>query len=312
VTPVPYSLQPQPLPGHEAEHHRRLSEGSAHVQSLVEADLSVVATVFIFARLRPAHTVHRVEVGVAGIWTVGAIFLFTSLGASLGFPAGANPLLLFVPILIGLICRLGMVTLIMATSARRRGVSLNLRNLFYEVVFVMAATLPRATIQGVLGNLPLSNGIVSPELGQIYAATAALTVLIFAPLGTIIQTLLCERCLSRTDMPVVQPGTDESGQHVAVPVETAAGPPPTTPGRAIAGKVSAIFEPAVATAVTTLWDPAVTTLWEPTVSALFEPNEMTLADHDDELIDGAHGRPQRSDERYWMDAPSSNYHTKKS
>lgn len=230
VIPVPQSLasrQPDPNAAtYGSTHGRMLAGGSGGFEPLVEADLSVVTTIFIFARLRPRHTVHRVEEGIAGIWTVGAIFLFVSLGSNLKLPAQSrlvpsNPLALLAPVAAGLVARLGALCALMAATTRARGLTLNARNLFFETGFVFAGTLPRATIQGVLGRLPQQNGIVSPELGELYAASASITVLLFAPLGVILQSLLCERCLSRTDMPPAPPGVGVA-QHGVPAAEPAA------------------------------------------------------------------------------------------
>ncbi|KAJ1617642.1 hypothetical protein T492DRAFT_1098259 [Pavlovales sp. CCMP2436] len=222
VVPVPDSLSVTKRAAMaEAGGHRLLAEAAAaaggHFESLVEADLCVVSTVYIFARLRPVHTVHRVEQGVSGVWTVAAIFLFTSLGSNLSLPATGNPLALLAPVAAGLCARVVAISLVMACSTHMRGLSFNLKNCFYESAFVLFATFPRATIQGVLGRLPLQNKLVSPEIGLLYIQTAALTVLVMAPLGVVLQSAFCERLLHRTDIADV---------HVAASEAHAAAHPP--------------------------------------------------------------------------------------
>jgi len=227
VVPVPDSLSVTKRAAMaEAGGHRLLAEAAAaaggHFESLVEADLCVVSTVYIFARLRPVHTVHRVEQGVSGVWTVAAIFLFTSLGSNLSLPATGNPLALLAPVAAGLCARVVAISLVMACSTHMRGLSFNLKNCFYESAFVLFATFPRATIQGVLGRLPLQNKLVSPEIGLLYIQTAALTVLVMAPLGVVLQSAFCERLLHRTDIADVHVAASEAHPAALAPLHAPA------------------------------------------------------------------------------------------
>lgn len=215
----------------------------APAEALVEADLAVVATLFFFARLRPAHTVLRVEESVGAVWTVAALFLFVSLGSNLTLPrtglsrpsgshaqlggageggggalAGAGPprvCALLIPLAAGLCARAFAALAVLMASASTRGVAPKLdangvrgrggglgsavaalRHGMREAAFYLAATLPRATLQGVLGGLPLQNAIVSTHVGELYHAAAACTVVLLAPLGVVAQELLCERLLA--------------------------------------------------------------------------------------------------------------------
>ncbi|KAJ1617168.1 hypothetical protein T492DRAFT_894158 [Pavlovales sp. CCMP2436] len=57
--------------------------------------------------------------------------------------------------------------------------------------------MPRATIQGVLNALPYENKLVPEDIGLLYKRAAAVCVLILAPAGIIMQTLVCENAASR-------------------------------------------------------------------------------------------------------------------
>lgn len=184
----------------ERPHHgpKRMQQA----EGLVEADLAVVATIFFFARLRPPHAVRRIEESVAAVWTVAALCLFVSLGSALDLPALAPghgiasvPAALLLPLAAGLGCRFVCYLLLLYATAPQRRVPRTACNALLEATFCACATMPRATIQGVLGSLPLRGHVVSAEVGELIHAAAAMTVLLFAPLGVIVQELGCERAL---------------------------------------------------------------------------------------------------------------------
>jgi hypothetical protein len=237
ITPVPESLL-----GRRAE-----AKAGGFTPSLIQADLCVMICLFIFKRLRPVQAMHRVEEGISGLWTVGAIFLFVSLGSNLNLPAQtsllpANPLELLIPVVAGLAARTVIQIGFMAVTSTYRGVPFTLQNLAYEIGFMICACLPRATTQSVLGSLALQNALTSPEVGQLFAATSTMTILAFAPVGVVMQSLICERCLAKTIMPSGSSAADDASAEAHD--EAAARARPTTGlGRALETLRSYIFEP---------------------------------------------------------------------
>lgn len=202
-----------PMPG--ATEPARVQAGASRVASsgrLVEADLAVVATAFFFARLRPAHTVARVEASVGSVWSVAALCLFVSLGSALELPELApdlgfagSALALVAPLGAGLCARFLCYLCLLRATARARRTPPTMRNAALEASFCSAATLPRATVQGVLGALPLHAAIVSDAEGQLIRAAAAGTVLLLAPLGVVVQEAWCERALEVATPPSPPP-----------------------------------------------------------------------------------------------------------
>lgn len=194
-----------------------------HGESLINADLSVCACVFAFAQMVPHATVHRIETSFGQLWVFGALFLFVSLGANLIVPTSAEHAAYFLPTLFGLIARQFANLFVLYFTAGFRGVESTARNLAYETIFLLGATMPRATIQGVLNALPLENKLVSEEVGMLYKRAAAICVLILAPAGIIIQTLLCEKALGQTAVPVIKTSRHAGGEERAWSMEKLTG-----------------------------------------------------------------------------------------
>lgn len=108
------------------------------------------------------------------IWTLGQILLFVLIGASVDISSlsgnlGLGTLLIFT----GLIGRsLGVYLCLLGTD-------LNLR----EKMFCIIAYIPKATVQAAIGALPLSSGVTG---GEIILSISVLSILITAPLGSIL------------------------------------------------------------------------------------------------------------------------------
>lgn len=229
VLPMPERLHPA----------GRIGGGRSGAEGgLVEADLAVVVALFVFARLRPRGAVRALEEGIGALWTVAALLLFTELGANLHPPAveptagGVAPtaLAMFAPIAAGLCARALAYAVLCASRAAARpermpaphdaGVLFRLHAPVWalETLFCIAGTLPRATIQGVLGGLALQNKLVSHRVGQLIQSSAALTVLLLAPLGVFMQArapMPPAAASSRCAMPLVSLPTKETAAALA-------------------------------------------------------------------------------------------------
>ncbi len=117
------------------------------------------------------------------IWLFAEIFLFVLVGAQVNvrvaFEAGLKGIVI---VFIGLIGRsIGVFISTLKTS-------LNLK----ERLFCIISYLPKATVQAAIGAIPLSLGVAS---GDTILAMAVLSILITAPLGSVLIKLSAHRLL---------------------------------------------------------------------------------------------------------------------
>lgn len=183
----------------------------ALASSLVNAELTVVATVLLASMRLLMRTVSRLESSFGAIWPIVALVLGTSLGANLNFPTRADTFAYLLPVFAGLCARSLTLCALMASTAAVRRVPLSARNLLVDTAFLTSATLPRATLQGLLNALPLQTRLVDARVGEIFRATAALTVLFFAPIGVTVSALVCERSLRLAAVPAVHSDRRDGG-----------------------------------------------------------------------------------------------------
>jgi len=132
-------------------------------QSFLEPALSVISTTFTFGYFRP-QTIHGHEELFAGTWVMFAIFLFTNIGLNIknlpqkfGYAFPLYPMLAvgislrFIAILIILLSTFKRRTCSCATCAESPS-SLSVVTLCKESLFCLMASIPRATIQGLLAH----------------------------------------------------------------------------------------------------------------------------------------------------------------
>ncbi|BAU07450.1 cation:proton antiporter [Fischerella sp. NIES-3754] len=133
--------------------------------------LAVMATGFFLIEL-DAPLARRLRSGFDSLWTVAEIFLFVLLGASIQLQVLEKTLL---P---------GLVILAIGTLIGRAlgwylstlGSNWNWR----ERLFLLPGNSAKATVQGAIGAIPLTQGI---QGGETILAIAALSILVTAPLG---------------------------------------------------------------------------------------------------------------------------------
>ncbi|CAE8636437.1 unnamed protein product [Polarella glacialis] len=125
--------------------------------SLLQPELLVIVTGSTFAAAADKHTVHHVEHILGGVWVFGQLVLFTMLGSKTStaiFPELSRLL----PIMaVGLTARFIGVSAAIVLTRRERGCEFqNPENTAHDALFCFLATVPRATIQGALGAVPVS------------------------------------------------------------------------------------------------------------------------------------------------------------
>lgn len=121
------------------------------------------------------------------IWKYGKLYLFTFVGMAID------------PKLVGKYFFIGLVILIISLSVRSLGVLISLRNTNLnnkEKLFCIIAYLPKATVQSAKSSVPLQMGVSG---GEIMQAIAIFSVLLTAPIGSILIKLTSKRLLKTED-----------------------------------------------------------------------------------------------------------------
>lgn len=121
------------------------------------------------------------------IWKYGKLYLFTFVGMAID------------PKLVGKYFFIGLIILIISLSVRSLGVLISLRNTNLnnkEKLFCIIAYLPKATVQSAKSSVPLQMGVAG---GEIMQAIAIFSVLLTAPIGSILIKLTSKRLLKTED-----------------------------------------------------------------------------------------------------------------
>ncbi len=150
--------------------------------------VSAMAIGFVILQKREKMA-HELSAKLAKIWVFAEIVLFTMVGAqvdlSVAWQAGAAGLLI---IFLGLLAR-GIGVLICLLGSR-----LNLK----ERIFVVAAFMPKATVQAAIGSAPLMAMKMADmplEPGNIILAIAVLSIIVTAPAGAWLINMLGDKML---------------------------------------------------------------------------------------------------------------------
>ena len=101
------------------------------------------------------------------------------------------------PKLIGEYFVLGFLLLIISLSIRSFGVLMSLKGTNLnkkEKLFCIIAYLPKATVQSAKASVPIQNGVLG---GEIMQAIAIFSVLLTAPLGSILIKLTAPKLLEK-------------------------------------------------------------------------------------------------------------------
>lgn len=119
---------------------------------LFNPDLLVIAIGSAFADVASDEVAHGVENFLASIWVFASIILFSMIGSRTSIQMFAD-LPTFLPfMLVGLSCRLLGICIATMTSRHCRSKG---KVIIWEILFFFLCCLPRATLQGALGGIPV-------------------------------------------------------------------------------------------------------------------------------------------------------------
>eukprot|EP00931_Biecheleriopsis_adriatica_P048761 TRINITY_DN28172_c0_g1_i3.p1 TRINITY_DN28172_c0_g1~~TRINITY_DN28172_c0_g1_i3.p1 ORF type:complete len:585 (-),score=121.45 TRINITY_DN28172_c0_g1_i3:172-1926(-) len=165
--------------------------------SMFQSELLVIVTGTVFAYFCDSHQelLHDVENTVGQVWVFGQLVLFSMLGSKTT-PGILPHLGQVLPIMaVGLSMRFIGVFVAIVLTARARGCEC-FDTAFSDAAFCFLSTLPRATIQGALGAVPLKqdffhHGYVNKQPVQEFIFTAArLYILLNSVTGMILLNTL--------------------------------------------------------------------------------------------------------------------------
>jgi len=174
--------------------------------SLFQPELMVIITGTVFSYVADPHLLHEIEILLGELWVFGGIILFSMLGskttvAILPKVAHIVPLwcagvtMRFIGVLIGI-----------ASTAKARGCK-DHSTVLLDSVFCLLCTLPRATIQGALGAVPLHGRFFASgydnkaEVREFIFIAARLYILCTSVCGMITLNTFGPRILQLTDEP---------------------------------------------------------------------------------------------------------------
>mmetsp|Transcript_123799 Transcript_123799/g.240970 ORF Transcript_123799/g.240970 Transcript_123799/m.240970 type:complete len:628 (-) Transcript_123799:386-2269(-) len=174
--------------------------------SLFQPELMVIIVGSMFAYVADPELLHNVEKTMAGVWVFGQLILFSMLGSrtEIGIFAQFGSIM---PLLgIGLSLRfLGILVTTLCTCRCRQCrceacKKTNLECVFEDALFCFLSTLPRATVQGALGPVPVLKRFFRRDPGRvhvrIFICTAArLYIIIMAIAGSILLDLFGPKLL---------------------------------------------------------------------------------------------------------------------
>ena len=135
--------------------------------------LAVMGTGIALQRRR-GEVAARLSAKYSKLWVAAELLLFVLVGATVdvGYALAAGPAAILL-ILGVLLFRMAGVCVCLAGTSLDRG----------ERLFCMIAYMPKATVQAAIGALPLAMGL---PCGQIVLTVAVLSILITAPLGSLL------------------------------------------------------------------------------------------------------------------------------
>lgn len=136
--------------------------------SLFQPELMVIVTGSTFAmcceRYNSQNLLAQVEQIMGGVWVFAQLILFAMLGSKTS-PSIFPTLVTVLPIMaVGLLARFaGVLLSVRATTAQRRTENQGLGQALADACFCFLSVLPRATIQGALGAVPVNQRFFQDE-----------------------------------------------------------------------------------------------------------------------------------------------------
>lgn len=159
--------------------------------SLFQPELLVIVTGSSFAMFTNKNVLQQVEQIMGGVWIFGQLILFSMLGSRTSTSIFPDLVRVFPIMVVGLTARLFGVSLAMCITRRSRGCELqSFMDLVRDSLFCFLATLPRATIQGALGAVPINqrffHNVYHKDEARHFIFTAArLYIVCFSTCGMI-------------------------------------------------------------------------------------------------------------------------------
>ncbi|CAK0844833.1 unnamed protein product, partial [Prorocentrum cordatum] len=177
-----------------------LSLGLVEGDSLFQPELFVIVTGCFFAHSTDPVLLQDVGSAVSGVWVFGSIILFTLLGSRTDIADfEMKTILQVVPLMTtGMFLRfVGVLVATWLTAGMRGGcrcarcVQAHKASFVPDALFCFLSSLPRATIQGALGSLPVQQRFFQydpsrREVQAFVAATARLYIFVFSILGAVL------------------------------------------------------------------------------------------------------------------------------
>jgi NhaP-type Na+/H+ or K+/H+ antiporter len=150
--------------------------------------VAALALGVVLLELRP-HLAQPIAAKLASIWVFAELVLFTLVGAQVDLEVAWRSGVAGLAVLaIGLLARCGAVLACLLGSELSAG----------ERLFVMVAYLPKATVQAAIGAVPLmamqAAGLPTAP-GEIILAVAVLSIVVTAPLGAWLSSVVADRVL---------------------------------------------------------------------------------------------------------------------
>eukprot|EP00931_Biecheleriopsis_adriatica_P007853 TRINITY_DN109104_c0_g1_i1.p1 TRINITY_DN109104_c0_g1~~TRINITY_DN109104_c0_g1_i1.p1 ORF type:complete len:409 (-),score=62.99 TRINITY_DN109104_c0_g1_i1:92-1291(-) len=174
-----------------------LAEKQSDWKDILQPELMVIVTGSAFARFVDAGVLHGVEEYIASIWVFGSIVLFGMLGSKSSVKVFSEFPRVVPFMVIGLLLRFLGICIVVCIKRR----SPKKRSAMADICFLFLCTLPRATLQGALGSLPVLEKSFSGAAGghetlQFINTAARLYIICYAILGSLLLECLGPRFLS--------------------------------------------------------------------------------------------------------------------
>lgn len=123
--------------------------------SLFQPELMVIVIGSLFARVVDTEIKHSVEMTMGGVWVFGQLVLFSMLGSRTDLSLFRQVVEVLPILAIGLSLRFVGVLLVTAATVWMRPES-SQKSVLSDATFCFLSTLPRATLQGALGQVPIT------------------------------------------------------------------------------------------------------------------------------------------------------------
>jgi len=183
--------------------------------SLFQPELMVIVIGCLFARVADPEVLHATELTMGGVWVFGQLILFSMLGSRTDISVFAQVARVLPILVVGLSMRfLGILLVTMCTLCCRPCTcsacfKANKESAVSDAFFCFLATLPRATLQGALGQVPITERFFHRDPSrahvQMFISVAArLYIVCMSVLGSILLDAIGPRILANSKLHTVR------------------------------------------------------------------------------------------------------------